>query len=87
MITHWISEIELCSSRPSVFSATLTIVVSRIDITMPRITTPAIFHTYGSIAGRSSPSGALVGLGALTQATLVAGQRFLKSRRRRCYQR
>ena len=45
MITHWICEIELCRSCPSVRSATLTIVVSRIDMIIPRITTPAIFHT------------------------------------------
>jgi hypothetical protein len=36
-------------------SATLTIVVSRIDMIIPRITTPAIFHTYGSM--RSDAAG------------------------------
>src|ERR1700691_1080995 len=45
----------LWRSCPSVRSATLTIVVSRIDMIIPRMTTPAIFHTYGSM--RSDASG------------------------------
>jgi len=45
VITHWICASELCRSPPSVRSATFTIVVSRIDMIIPRITTPAIFHT------------------------------------------
>ena len=67
MITHWISETVLCRSRPRVSNATLTIVVSRIDITMPRITTPATFHTYGSIGARAASAGALGWLAALTR--------------------
>src|ERR1700730_6701780 len=49
------SEIELWRSCPSVRSATLTIVVSRIDMIIPRITTPAIRQTWASI--RSDASG------------------------------
>ena len=49
MTTHctWFS-VE-CRSRDSDSSATLTIVVSRIDIMLPRITTVAILQTAGSI--------------------------------------
>src|ERR1700694_825093 len=41
--------IEVCSSLPSRLSATLTIVVSRIDMIEPRITISAIRQTQGSI--------------------------------------
>ena len=40
--THWIWSIVECSSRLSVASATLTIVVSRIDMIDPTITTALI---------------------------------------------
>src|SRR5271165_3504917 len=63
VITHWTCAIELCRSCRSVCSATLTIVVSRIDMIIPRMTTPAIFHTYGSI--RSDASGWKPGSGAV----------------------
>ena len=43
--THWIWSIELWSSRPSVASATLTIVVSRIDMIEPTITTALMRQT------------------------------------------
>jgi hypothetical protein len=43
--THWIVLSGESSSRESVWSATLTIVVSRIDMTTPTITTPATIQT------------------------------------------
>ena len=62
MITHWTCESGLCRSFESVFSATLTIVVSRIDMIIPRITTPQTTHTWRSMwsdaAGLKSVSGA-----------------------------
>ena len=44
----------LCSSRPSVASATLTIVVSRIDMTEPTSTTALIRHTCASMRSESA---------------------------------
>ena len=52
--THWICAIVLCSSRPSVASATLTIVVSRIDMTEPTSTTALTLQTCASM--RSEPA-------------------------------
>ena len=40
VITHWMEEIDVSSSRPSVGIATFTIVASRIAITDPATTTP-----------------------------------------------
>ncbi len=45
MATHWMLAIVAWSSRPSVSSATLTIVVSRIDMIDPMITTALIRQT------------------------------------------
>ena len=47
MLTHWIVESGASSSIRSVSSATFTIVVSRIDMTAPMITTTAIRRTSG----------------------------------------
>ena len=44
----------LCSSRPSVASATLTIVVSRIDMTEPTSTTALILQTCASMRSESA---------------------------------
>jgi hypothetical protein len=52
-MTHWMSASVLCRSRLSVSSATLTIVVSRIDMIDPRITTKAIRQTWLSIRSTS----------------------------------
>jgi hypothetical protein len=46
VITHCTCDSGLCRSFESVSSATLTIVVSRIDIIIPRITTPHTTHTW-----------------------------------------
>ncbi len=45
MITHWLRAIGACRSRPKVSRATLTIVVSRIDMTDPSAATPVTRHT------------------------------------------
>ena len=49
MVTHWIPAIDVCRSRLSVSSATLTIVVSRIDMIEPMITTALMRQTKASI--------------------------------------
>lgn len=46
----------LCRSLPSVRSATFTMVVSRIDMIIPRITTPAIRQTCASIRSEAAAS-------------------------------
>jgi hypothetical protein len=45
--THWIELSDACSSRLRVSSATLTIVVSRIDMIVPSTITGAMRQTYG----------------------------------------
>ena len=66
MITHWTCASGLCRSCESVCSATLTIVVSRIDMIIPRITTPQTTHTWRSMwsdaAGLNAASAVCVGL-------------------------
>ncbi len=52
--THWIWSIVECSSRLSVASATLTIVVSRIDMIDPTITTPLMSQTCALIGSPAS---------------------------------
>ena len=47
MATHWIVVTETWKSRPSVASATATIVVSRIDMIDPRTTTVEVRRTSG----------------------------------------
>ena len=49
MITHWMSDSDAFRSRPSVSSATLTIVVSRIDMIDPSTTTVAMRQTCASM--------------------------------------
>src|SRR5207248_10369765 len=52
--THWIWDTWECKSRPRVASATLTIVVSRIDITVPIRTTALTRHTWASMRSLAS---------------------------------
>ena len=47
MATHWIVVTETWKSRPSVASATATIVVSRIDMIDPRTTTVEVRRSSG----------------------------------------
>ena len=54
--THWMSAIELCSSRPSDVRATLTIVVSRIVMIEPSMMMPDTRHTQGSMRASSGRS-------------------------------
>src|SRR5262249_61339583 len=54
--THWMSEIVVCRSRLKVSSATLTIVVSRIDMIVPMITTSEIRQTCLSIRSEEHTS-------------------------------
>ena len=53
MLTHWMVESGAPSSIRRVSSATFTIVVSRIDMTAPMITTTAIRRTSGGSVGVS----------------------------------
>ncbi len=67
MVTHWIVEIDVWNSRARVSRATLTIVVSRIDMTAPRMTTIDSRRSTGSLktaslrgAGRTCPGVSLM---------------------------
>ena len=53
VVTHWIVANDVWKSRLSVSMATLTIVVSRIDIIVPRITTNESRRRTGSFSGLS----------------------------------
>jgi hypothetical protein len=53
-MTHWVLASVECSCVPSVSRATLTIVVSRIDITAPSIATPEMIQTWRGILCGSS---------------------------------
>src|SRR3954452_17945316 len=58
--THWIEASDEFRSRLSVASATLTIVVSRMDMIEPSTTTEAMRQTWGSMRnGASSLTGLL----------------------------
>ena len=56
MTTHWMFAIELCSSLLSRLRATLTIVVSRIDMIAPRITIPEMRQTQPSMRSVAAAS-------------------------------
>ena len=61
--THWISEIVEWSSRLSVASATLTIVVSRIDMIDPMTTTALMRQTCAPI-GSDAALWSVIGRGS-----------------------
>src|SRR3954454_3078258 len=57
VLTHWMDDSVVSNSRPRVSIATITIVVSRIDMMMPRTTTAAIRRKAGSMAGGWADAG------------------------------
>ena len=59
-LTGWMSAMVECRSRRSVASATLTIVVSRIDMIEPTMTTALTRHTWAPMRSLTIPRGRCV---------------------------
>jgi len=66
VITHWAADSEACRSRLSVSSATFTIVVSRIAMICPQITTRPVTITARSSAGAAAGGCCTAGWPAVT---------------------